>query len=140
MIKTRPQKKTTSQLIAELDTVFSQYCRLRDADKQGIVTCFVTGERIYFKDCDAAHFIDRAHMATRWDEMNVHACSRDSNRYDQDHKSKYKLAMIRKYGNLAVVKLEHLGHSLMKFTSAELLEKLVYYRLECEELRALKKI
>jgi hypothetical protein len=140
MIKTRPQKKTTSQLIKELDEVFSLFVRLRDADRQGTVSCFVTGERIYYKDCDAAHFIDRAHMATRWDEMNVHAVTRDSNRYDPGHKEKYRTMMIVKYGLMKVAALDDKGRSLMKHTSHDLLGLIDLYKEEVKKLRALKKI
>lgn len=141
MIKTRPQKtKTTSKLIKEMDEVFSLFVRLRDADRQGTVSCFVTGERIYYKDCDAAHFIDRAHMATRWEESNVHACTVDSNRYDPDHLEKYEKAMDKAMGHSWVMYLKTQSKMLTKFTAAELQEKIEFYKEEVKKLRALKKI
>jgi len=141
MIKTRPQKtKTTSQLIKELDDIFSLYVRLNEADAYGTVTCFVTGERVYYRDADAAHFIDRAHMATRWDTENVHACTQETNRYDPDHKKKYRLAMVRKYGAGTVESLEVHSRSLMKRTAHELTETIETFKEEVKKLRALKKI
>jgi hypothetical protein len=140
MIKTRPQKKTTSQLIKELDDVFSLFVRLRDSDSQGTVTGFITGERIWWRDCDAAHYCSRQHMATRYDEMNVHACSVDSNRYDQDHLEKYGQALNKKYGWDEVLRLVNKSHQLTKFTAFELQEMIDRYKITVAELRRVKKI
>jgi len=142
MIKTRPSKsKTTSQLIKELDTVFSEFIRVRDADHDGTVICFVTGEKVFWNDgCDAAHFCNRQHMSTRWDEMNVHACTSTSNRHDTDHLPVYGHKMILKYGPEAFHALLDRRRALTKFTAFELQEKIDHYKEEVRKLRASKKI
>lgn len=141
MIKSRPGKsKTTSQLIKELDTVFSEFIRLRDCDHQGTVKCFVSSERVWWRDADAAHFVDRAHMATRWSPTNVHACSQHSNRYDPNHKALYRLAMYQYYGGEAVTELEMSGRSYTKHTSAELIEMIAIFNDQVKMLRNLKKL
>lgn len=141
MIKTRPQKKTTSQLTKELDTVFSEFIRLRDADHNGTVTCFVSGEKVFWNDgCDAAHFCNRQHMDTRWLETNVHACTAYSNRWDPDHLEKYHAKMVARYGPEFTFNLQRRAKSTMKFTSTEIIEKIEFYKEEVKKLRALKKI
>ena len=140
MIKTRPQKKTTSQLTKELDTVFSEFIKLRDADHQGIVTCFVSGERVYYRDSDAAHLFVRQHMGTRWDENNVHACTVDSNRYDYEHHLKYEAVFVFRYGAKEFKRLYDLAHGMQKLTSAELQEMIDKYKAKASELRHTKKI
>jgi hypothetical protein len=121
MIKTRPQKtKTTSQLMKELDTVFSEFIRLRDCDHQGTVKCFVTGDKIWWKEADAAHWRPRQHMGTRWDERNVHACTPDSNRFDPNHLTDYDMAMIRNYSIETMSEIMDASKSIMKWTAAEL--------------------
>lgn len=121
MIKTRPQKpKTTSQLIKELDEVFSLYIRLNYADNQGMVRCFVTGERIHYKMADAAHFHPRQHMGTRWHEQNVHPATQVTNRYHSDHLDQYATQMHSRYCSSVIAELDQLRLSTMKFTAFEL--------------------
>lgn len=141
MIKTRPQKtKTTSQLIKELDEVFSLFVRARDCDSLGLITCFVSGARVPWKQADAAHYMSRKHMATRFEEYNVHACSIDSNRFDPDHDVKYHTKMVLKYGRELPLQLDNMSKSMVKFTAAELQEKIEFYKEEVKKLRALKNI
>jgi Bacteriophage Lambda NinG protein len=141
MIKTRPQKtKTTSQLIKELDDVFSEFIRLRDCNHQGTVKCFVTGEKVWWRDSDAAHFHPRQHMGTRWDERNVHATTRDTNRYQADHLDMYERVMYVHYSLEILNELHWAAKSAMKFTAFELQEKITHYSEEVKKLRALKKI
>lgn len=141
MIKTRPQKtKTTSQLIKELDDVFSDFIRLRWADHRGNVKCFITGLNTYWKAMDAAHFCNRQHMGTRWDEQNVHATTIDSNRFDEMHDIQYEQKMIETYGIDLVTEIVARSRSMVKFTAFELQEKIAHYSEEVKKLRALKKI
>lgn len=138
MIKTRPQKKTASQLIKELDDIFSIFVRVRDADACGTVTCFVTGERVWWKEADAAHYYPRQHMGTRWMETNVHATTQDTNRYDPHHQEKYKKAMNAKYSVKDRLVLEYASQSLCKLTAFELMEKIDEYKDKVAALRRSK--
>ena len=62
--------KTKSQLVKDLDTVFSKYIRYSNA-KNGYCTC-VTCDRDYeVKKIHCGHFMSRQYMSTRWDERNV---------------------------------------------------------------------
>ena len=127
-----------STLIKELDTVFSLYVKLRDCDSSGIVTCFVTGERIWYLDCDAAHFIPRAQMGTRWDEMNVHATSVDTNRFDDNHFTDYWNALNKAYTWGQIKALQQRGRSLLKATRPELQDLIDLYKTKVAELRKQK--
>jgi hypothetical protein len=50
-IKTRKKKtQTRSQLVKKYDAVFSQYIRLRDADKNGICSCITCGAKVHWKN------------------------------------------------------------------------------------------
>ena len=80
--KTMPKnakKPTRSKLIKKLDTVFSQYVRLSNADDRGYCTCVTCGKKGQMEDRrnnQAGHFISRANYSTRWDERNVKPQSR----------------------------------------------------------------
>ena len=65
-----PKKLTRSKLVKKLDSVFSQYIRLKDADEFGNATCFTCGKIDHWKKLQNGHFQSRKHYATRWDEMN----------------------------------------------------------------------
>lgn len=136
----RTKEKSLAVLTKELDEVFSLFIRLRDADENGTVTCFVSGERIYYRDADAAHYFVRQHMGTRWDEMNVHACSVDSNRYDPSHHDKYADKMVIRYSAMDFILLKERSKSLAKFTRSDLLEMIEKYKVKVSELRKIKKL
>jgi len=138
MILPKVKDKSMSTLIKELDTVFSLYVKLRDCDSSGIVTCFVTGERIWYLDCDAAHFIPRAQMGTRWDEMNVHATSVDTNRFDDNHFTDYWNALNKAYTWGQIKALQQRGRSLLKATRPELQDLIDLYKTKVAELRKQK--
>lgn len=67
------KQKTRKQLIWELDSVFSQYIRLRDSDSQWIVVCPLCKKRIPRKQAQNMHFISRAVLRYRFNEINCHA-------------------------------------------------------------------
>lgn len=128
--------KSISALKKDLDGIFSEFIRIRDADNAGTVTCFVSGARIFWKDADAAHWIVRDKMPTRYDERNVHACSRDSNRFDPDHTQTYTVRLMDRYGKGIANELLSKSIGLQKFTRPELELMIMDYK---RKVKALKK-
>ena len=63
------KKPSRSKVIKQLDAVFSQYIRQRDAVNE-IATCFTCGKRDHWKRLQNGHFQSRKHYSTRWDETN----------------------------------------------------------------------
>ena len=63
-------KVKRSTLVKNLDTVFSQYIRLRYA-KNEIAECVTCGKKDHYKKLQCGHFQSRRHYSTRWDENNV---------------------------------------------------------------------
>jgi hypothetical protein len=59
-----------STIVKNLDTVFSQYIRLRYA-KNEIAECVTCGKKDHWKKLQCGHFQSRRHYSTRWDENNV---------------------------------------------------------------------
>lgn len=140
MSKQSIKKEGLSVLIKKLDTVFSEFIRLRDCDDNGTVTCFVTGERVWWRDADAAHFIDRGIMTTRYDEINVHATTVDTNRFEDPykHKEKYRRALISKYGMDEVHGLEKKSISLQKYVRSDLTWLIDHYSEKVKQLKKQK--
>lgn len=127
--------KSLSLLTSELDIHFALFIKLRDADANGTITCFVSGERVFWRDSEAAHWQKRAHMGTRWNEKNVHACTVESNRFDPEHDKKYTSRMMTKYGMPMCAVIQRLALSLQKWTRPELEEKIEYYKSEVARLK-----
>mgnify|MGYP003654490611 FL=1 len=73
MLKKKSKKPTVTVLKKKLDTVFSRYIRLKDANPAGYVDCYTCGvTKLWEKDgMQAGHFMSRKHTITRWDERNV---------------------------------------------------------------------
>ena len=70
--KTIPKSKkkpSRSKLVKKLDTVFSQYIRLKNS-VDGYATCFTCGKKDHWKKLQNGHFQSRKHYATRWNEQN----------------------------------------------------------------------
>ena len=69
----KPKKKSRSRLVKDLDSLFSIYIRLRDSDKDGMVTCPLCKNKIHWKEAQNMHFITRGCYALRRDANNCHA-------------------------------------------------------------------
>lgn len=57
-------------LVDDLDIIFSQLIRLKEADEHGMVKCFTCDDVKHWKQIQCGHFVSRAHMPTRFSEKN----------------------------------------------------------------------
>ena len=105
-----------------LDSVFSMWIRKRDGD-----ICFFCGER---KATDCFHFIPRGKLATRWEPDNcVASCSRCNSAEQQSRKDPmWREYHIEAVGEARVKELEALSRTMVKYSEAELRDKIAYYR------------
>lgn len=133
-MRTRIKEKTLPVLIGELDDVFSDFIRLRDSNN-GIVSCFICGARMPWRNSQNMHYIDRAQMPTRYDEMNCHAGCEECNCFDPNHHDNYRSALILKHGLPGVQTLKLKSQSLQKFMRFELVELIESYKLKVKELK-----
>ncbi len=70
--RAKPKSKSTrSKKITKLDNVFSEFIRKRDCTPYG--RCISCGKVITYDTADCGHYINRKHMATRYDENNCNA-------------------------------------------------------------------
>lgn len=133
------KEQSLSVLIAEADKVFSEWIRLRDAEPfTGIVKCFITGQKVHWKESDAAHYVQRQYMGTRYDPINVHAATVGSNRFDANHHDDYDKAMERTYTLTQLTGLHRMATSLMKYTRVDIQELVAEYKEKVKELRKQK--
>ena len=124
------KKPTRSKLVKKLDTVFSPYIRLSNADNAGYCTCVTCNKKFYWKEIQAGHFMSRKHYSIRWDERNVKPQCVACNVYRAGEQYKYSLYLGN---NLSKTLLEE-SRELRKFTNIELEEMIADYAERVKKL------
>ena len=102
----------------KLDRVFSEYIRKRDT-KDGYFICISCGRRLPYGQADCGHYINRRHLATRWDEENCNAQCRKCNRFDEGNIQGYRRGLVRKIGEQHVILLESRKYRPTSFSNFE---------------------
>ena len=61
-----------TSLSADLDRVVSRYVRLKEANSEGIVSCFTCDRPpLHYLKMHCSHFVPRVHLGTRWLIQNL---------------------------------------------------------------------
>ena len=123
-----------SQAVKRLDSWFSKYIRLRDADSSGYVRCITCGTRKYWKEVDAGHFQTRAKYSTRWDERNVNAQCKGCNLVNGGQQYVHGLAIDKKFGEGTADELVILSNQIVKLSTREILDLAEEYKNKFKEL------
>jgi hypothetical protein len=125
-----------SQAVKRLDSWFSKYIRLRDADSSGYVRCITCGTRKYWKEVDAGHFQTRAKYSTRWDERNVNAQCKGCNMVNGGQQYVHGLAIDKKFGEGTADELVILSNQIVKLSTREILDLAEEYKNKFKELES----
>lgn len=133
--KSKPKKLSIPILQQLLDRIFSVYIRLKHANQFGFCKCITCGEMFSWIRIQNGHYIDRRHMATRYDERNCHPQCPRCNIGSRGNLEKYKRAIITKYGVKVLEELESGKRSIEKWTIADYQEKITYYKGEVKRMR-----
>jgi len=128
-----PKKKTLKYWKNKIDKPFHEYIRRRDADDNtGYCGCISCGKKVHFTETDAGHFIGRQHLATRYDERNVHAQCRKCNRFEYGRQYEYSIALGKKLSNQLLQK----SRGVLKLTDPEWQEIYDTYKTKLEEIKS----
>jgi hypothetical protein len=114
---------------------FSVYIRVRDADSNGYCRCITSGKLVHWTECDAGHFISRRHMATKYDEQNVHAQGRGDNRFRSGEQLIYAKAIDKKYGQGTADRILARSRGTRKFEQFEIESLTKHYQAEASRLK-----
>lgn len=128
------KKPTASKLKKKLDTIFSQYIRLREADSNGNINCFTCGVNKHYKEMHAGHFQSRRHLSTRWDEINVQNQCPKCNLFSQGEQFKFGLYLDSLYGEGTAEHLQIKAQQLNKMTVQDYQDLIDYYGQKVKEL------
>lgn len=121
--------------IKVLDTVFSEYIRLRDSDENGYIRCISCGRRVHWTEADNGHFISRGNMSLRFDERNCNAQCRVCNRSKDGNITGYRAGMIQKYGIEVIDDLNAAKWQIAKWPKYAIEQTIRYYRVQIKEIR-----
>ncbi len=127
------RKKTDAQLKKQLWKLFSEWIRRKDADENGIATCFTCGRRNHWKMMHAGHYIRAsAGLATYFDEQNVHVQDYACNIWRDGNSDEYALRLQKKYGENILNELNQRKHRIVK--DFPFLEKIKEYENKLSQL------
>jgi hypothetical protein len=103
----KPKLKTLQR---KLDRIFSEYIRRRDMG-----FCCTCDTKLFWKDTDAGHYINRTKWGTKYDESNVHGQCPACNRF-RNPMAEYASFMYESYGQIKVDSLLEQSHrTLVEF-------------------------
>jgi len=83
------QEEDLGDLILDADAIFSQYIRLKYADKDGKVQCYTCPTKKHFTLMQNGHYMKRAHLYLRWDERNCRPQCQGCNEYESGNMAVY---------------------------------------------------
>ena len=120
---------------SKLDSIFSQFIRLRGSNDEGWGNCFTCGRLRHYKEVDCGHFITRAKLATRWKEENCQfQCKQCNMTGGQQYVFGKNLDAQYGEGTAEAILIE--SNKNKKWTVEELEEKCRYYRRKVNEIKA----
>jgi len=109
------------------DIIFSRYIRLLAADEYGYVKCVTCGKIGHWENdyMFCGHYIPRAKMATRFDELNCHVQCYHCNEILKGNILEYNKYMIEKYGigKVEMLKKKAKGDCVLKTHDMRLIEQ-----------------
>ena len=123
------KKPTRSKIVKKLDTVFSQYIRLSNADNNKNCICVTCNKTFFWKEIQAGHFMSRKHYSIRWDERNVKPQCAGCNVFRYGEQFKFSLYL----GNKLSEELLAESRVIRKFTNVELEEMIQKYSQRLEK-------
>lgn len=138
--KTKKKPQTRSKLVKELDSVVSQYIRLKYADANGMVKCYTCDAVLPWREMQCGHFFTRGRYPTRWDEMNLRPQNYRCNIALSGNYIVFTRKMIAELGEEAVDELERKSLSSQKTSTPQLREMIEHYKTEVERLKSEKNL
>jgi hypothetical protein len=121
-----------STIVKNLDIVFSQYIRRKDA-KNDIATCVTCGKKDHWSKLQNGHWASRRHYSTRWDERNCNVQCSGCNVFRAGEIYLYTKYLCSKYGDNFPEELYKLSQKTVKFTDADLQDMIQHYKDKLKE-------
>lgn len=135
----KPKEKTSvKKLEDKLWNVFSEFIRIRDADKNGNCKCFTCPNIRHWTKGDCGHGIPRQHKATKFNEQNNHFQCKHCNGFEQGMREIYKQQVDKRYGVGTWDQMLVASRQTVKWSAFELETMTKYYTQQVKEMKKLK--
>jgi len=121
------KKVSRSKLVKQLDSVFSQYIRLRYSTNE-ISTCFTCGKKDHWKKLQNGHFQSRRHYITRWDELNCQVQCAGCNVFKFGEQFLFGQYLDQKYGEGTSRTLHIKAQKTIKISNIEIQDLIIHYK------------
>lgn len=125
--------KTRSYYVKRLDSIYSQYIRLKDSIN-GMAKCVTCGKVKPWKDMQNGHYMSRSYQATRWLDMNCNVQCVACNVFKKGNYTEYAMYMINLHGPDGVEQLMKLAKTGEKITTPDLKARIIHYTEVVERL------
>ena len=121
------KKLTRTKLVKKLDTIFSQYIRLKNSVDE-IATCFTCGKQDHWKKLQNGHFQSRRHYSTRWDETNCQVQCSGCNVFKYGEQFLFGQNLNNKFGEGTARRLHIKAQQTIKLADFELEDMIINYK------------
>lgn len=135
-IKEGAEIEGTPDLIKELDAVMSEFVRLINANRHGIVKCFTCPDEFHWTDIENGHFTPRKNLATRFLLWNQNPQCVNCNDFLSGNLETYTIRLNEKYGAGTAEHLKAIGRTTYKRPAHEYEELIQAYKILVENLKA----
>lgn len=127
-VRKRSEPGGVKALTRELDEVFSEWIRKRDAAPVGLAFCVTCGKSGRWQDMDCGHFQSRRFLATRWEPKNCAAQCRACNRFAEGKHAEFAKAIDKRWGAQTSDKLIILAKQPTRPMKFQLKAMIEYYK------------
>lgn len=127
------QEDDLSNLIEDLDTLFSRYVRLLASDESGMGKCFICDKPLHYKEAQCMHYIGRSSLYLRWETKNCKSGCKVCNEYKGGNLIKYAERLEAQSNGITDILYQE-GHIVYKPTKAELKALISEYSLKIKSM------
>lgn len=127
-------KKSISKLKKDLDKIYSEYIRSKDANFRGNVRCYTCGKIFHWKQVDCGHYESRSHNNTRYDERNTKPQCKSCNIWKRGNLTIFAVKLQKEYGTGILEELRKKASRTKQFTIKELEKSIECYKDKLKEL------
>lgn len=107
LYKSNPKSPDTlSYIMNEADRTFSLYKRLGEADKNGMITCYICKSKVPFTEAQLMHYVKRDNKMLRYSEVNCHVGCATCNCTNDGNLEEYRKELVKEYGESVITELE----------------------------------
>ena len=133
----RKKKSPRASAKELLDSVFSKWIRLKNADENGYCKCITCSVVLHWKEITNGHYVKRNVMGTRYVEENCgpQCWGCNAKHLGDGRKDEHALHIMRKYGPEQLEKLNQAKHRTTKFHTYDLTAMIAVYNRELEALQ-----